>query len=451
MADKLSPALFTNVPLQNKVSAAPQGNDETPALPRETVTLGEMPKKEATSASIAATSLERPAANEKRPLSPEVPLTLLFTNDIHGNAEPLTKDGNKIGGLANLGGLIRDERARDPEHTMVLDGGDTTMGAALSDYFRGRPMLDGMNAIGYDVQVLGNHDFDNGVEVLAGRIRDNRAPVLAANLIVKKNDSSLAGMAKPYVMKEFDGVKVAIIGLVTPDSVKMLSYKEDYEAVDAEPPEVSLQRVLPEVKEKGADVIMVLSHLGIEKDREIAAQFKDIGVIVGGHTHTVLQKPEQVGNTVIMQAGTKGEFLGKAELLLERETHGVKVKAYELMPVKEGEIQPDEKVAAVIETYKKQLGDIMARKIGHVESDLTQRDYHVYWEESNLGNAMTDILKEGAGAEIGFLNAGAMRCNLYKGDVTVGSVYSLFPWEQQLAKIDMKGRDIKDVLEQGLT
>lgn len=398
---------------------------------------------------LSTGSMSGPRNSDPAVASRNIPLKLLFTNDIHGHVEPTREKEGTSGGITGLASAIRDERRRDPHHTLVLDAGDTTMGYLLSDYFKGRPILDSMNTMGYDAQALGNHDFDNGVATLAERLRDTGAPVLAANLINKKNDSGLCGTTQPFIIREIDGIKIGIVGLTTEDSIKMLSYREDAEAVGATSPESSLEKYLPELKSMGADVTIVLSHCGIEKDREIAEKFPEISIIVGGHSHTALHTPERVGRTTIMQAGCNGAFLGKGEFEIESSTKRVKLVDYSLI---ESGAQPgDPEVERLIGSYNEKLGSLMAEPIGSTDCDLTQRDYHVYREESTLGNAMTDMLRTHARADIGFLNASAMRCNLFRGEITRGTIYSLFPWDQELATIQLRGRDISRMLEEGLT
>lgn len=383
--------------------------------------------------------------------SKSVPLTILHTNDIHGHVEPFVEGRKIVGGLAYLAEIIDDERSVDKAHTLVLDAGDSVQGSPLSDFYDGKPIRESMNKMGYSATVLGNHDFDNGLAVLADRLAKSKSPALAANLEILKEGSKLEGKTVPYIIKDFDGVKVGIIGLVTPDAVQMIKRQDESHMIAVTDPKEALRRQLPQMRKDGADVIVVLSHLGIQKDREIAENFYGIDVIVGGHTHTKLQKPLTVEDTIIMQAGCNGKYLGDAHLSIDRETKKVSLKKYALIPIEQNKIEPDPAVSKIVQKYEDKLGPVLKEELTDLDTDLTQRDCHVYREESNIGNAITDLLRENTGADIGFLTAASMRSNLYKGKVKAGDVYTMFPWPDQLMTLSLTGSQVKQMLEQGMS
>jgi 2',3'-cyclic-nucleotide 2'-phosphodiesterase (5'-nucleotidase family) len=412
-------------------------------------------------ASLSATDkgkkkLPEPPKKEKEQPSPAgtsstVPLTILHTNDLHGHLEPFADGGRLVGGMAYLGEAIGWERAKDPAHTLVLDSGDSVQGSPLCDFYEGRPMTEAMNSIGYDVETLGNHDFDRGTKTLAERLKLANAPMLAANLIINDKHSPLIGKTQPFVIKEIDGLKVGIIGMVTPDSKEMIKDKDDARTIDFLSYDETLRNLLPRVKEKGADVIILLSHMGADKDREIAAKYPEIGVIVGGHTHTEIEKPQKVGKTLIMQAGCYGKNLGEAELEIDRDTKAVNLKDYHLKPVVCEEIYPDAEIGNIIGEYQEKLGPLLSEPLLDLDIDLTQRDCHTYREESTLGDTMSDLLRKTADTDIGFLTAASMRCNLFKGKLKAADIYTMFPWQDQVTTLRLKGAEIPKMIEQGLS
>jgi len=379
----------------------------------------------------------------------EIPLTILHTNDLHGHARPM--DGGKVGGLAHLATVIHHERAKDPPRTLLMDAGDSVEGSPLSDFFDGQPMVESMNAMKYDAAVLGNHDFDTGVAGLAERLSKTKTPVLAANLQIFDRQSGLYGKTTPYMVRTIDGHKVAIIGLVTPDAHSMLRHKEDRDRLAITSPEEAVNNLLPGLQAKGIKTFIVLSHLGIDGDRALAGKCPGISLIVGGHSHSELQKPEQVGSTLIVQAGCNGAMLGETELLLDRKTGKATLADYRLIPVNSAMIPPDTVVEDIVAKYDNLLGPVLNEWVTTLGADLTQRDYHRFREESNLGNAMADLMREQAHADIGFLTAGSFRCNLSRGEVTKGDIYTMLPWKDQLTTISLRGKHIPELLEQGLT
>jgi 2',3'-cyclic-nucleotide 2'-phosphodiesterase (5'-nucleotidase family) len=380
-----------------------------------------------------------------------VPLTILHTNDLHGHLEPFVDGNSMVGGMAYLGEVVECERAKDPAHTLVVDGGDSVQGAPLCDFYEGQPMTEAMNSIGYDVETLGNHDFDHGTGALAKRLEMTNAPVLAANLVVNDKHSTLRGKTRPFVIKEIDGLKVGIIGLVTPDSKEMIKDKDDARSIDFLSYDDALKKELPRMREKGADVIILLSHMGADKDREIAARYPDIGVIVGGHTHTEIKKPEKVGNTLIMQAGCFGKNVGEAQLEIDRKTKAISLKEYDLKPIVSEDIYPDPEIGNIIGGYQEKLGPLLSEPLLDLDIDLTQRDCHTYREESTLGDTMTDLLRKSTDSDIGFLTAASMRCNLFKGTLKAADIYTMFPWKDQVTTVRLKGSEIPGMIEQGLS
>ncbi len=438
---------------REKVTESPK--DSEYCAPGDSVSIGKKVKEDRKE--LKARSEEAPRGKDRdkkdspASTSKSVPLTILHTNDIHGHVEPFAEGRKLVGGLAYVAEIIEDERSIDKAHTLVLDGGDSTQGSPLSDFYYGKPIRESMNKMGYSATVLGNHDFDNGLTVLADRLAKSKSPALAANLKILKEGSNLEGKTVPYIIKDFDGVKVGIIGLVTPDAVKMIKRQDESHMIAITEPEVALTSQLPQMKEDGADVIVVLSHLGIQKDREIAEKFDGIDVIVGGHTHTKLQKPLTVANTLIMQAGCNGKYVGDAHLSIDRETKKVSLKKYSLIPVEKKKIDPDPAVEKIVQKYENKLGPLLREKLIKLSTDLTQRDCHVYREESNIGNAITDLIRKNTGADVGFLTAASMRCNLYKGTVKAADVYTMFPWPDQLVTVRLTGSQIKQMLEQGMS
>ncbi len=152
-----------------------------------------------------------------------------------------------------------------------------------------------------------------------------------------------------------------------------------------------------------------------------------------------------------MQAGCNGAALGETKLLVDRETGKARLTDYKLIPVNGNSITPDAAVAGIVTKYQDQVGPIFNEWVTTLGSDLTQRDYHLFREESNLGDAMADLMREQAHTDIGFLTAGSFRCNLSRGEITKGDIYSMLPWKDQLTTVSLKGKHIPRLLEQGLT
>lgn len=380
-----------------------------------------------------------------------VKLTILHTNDLHGHTHSFKEGKNEqegeVGGLSQVASVIREEKAEDPKNTLLLDAGDITSGGPVSDYFKAIPMVDAMNNLGYDAMVIGNHEFDAGRDAMKNVANRAAFPILSANLV--DNTPGKALKVRPYIMKEVNGLKVGILGLTTPETKTMLN-QEDVKNINFASAADTAKRMIPQMKKEGADLVVVLSHLGFNEDKELAGRVDGIDVIIGGHSHTELAEPVEVNGTVITQAGSFGKNVGKLELDITRSGDRAKVTGAHsrLIRIDTDSIKPDRAVNRVLKKYTEQVESLMGRIIGRTDTPLSQRDYHIYKEESPLGNFITDSLRKKSGTDIFVLSPSSLRSNIGAGEIKVGDVHQVFPWDNKVAVLKMKGKDIKTVLEE---
>lgn len=246
-------------------------------------------------------------------LGKEYSLVILHTNDFHGH--PLkfyNYPAPDVGGLPAIATLVDDVR-RAYDHVLVLDAGDLNTGRPESNFFKAEPDIIGYNHVGYDAMVLGNHEFDHSLEDLAWQQDLAEFPFISAN--VKKQDGSY--LTDPYIIKEFEGVRVGIFGLTTketevvgnPDFIQGLVFDDEVETA---------RQMVAELEDR-TDVIVALVHLGIysspdKGSRRVASEVDGIDLIIDGHTHTQLDEPIYENGTPIVQAWHWGLTVGKAEI-----------------------------------------------------------------------------------------------------------------------------------------
>ena len=253
-----------------------------------------------------------------------VELTVLHTNDTHSQVEPLKK--NDRGGYARRMGMIREERAADPD-LLLLDAGDFWQGTPYFNFFNGRVELDAMNRMGYDAATLGNHEFDNGVDTLAAVLKMAKFPIVCANYGVE--GTPLEGIVKNYVIIRRKGLKIGITGvgcnpeaLISPTNFAPLQWEN--------PLPVANKWADFLKNKKHCDVVILLSHLGTDIghgdtsgicDRWLAENSRNIDLIIGGHTHMVVEdlhlKNIDGKEVVLRQTGKSGINLGKVILRVE--------------------------------------------------------------------------------------------------------------------------------------
>jgi 2',3'-cyclic-nucleotide 2'-phosphodiesterase (5'-nucleotidase family) len=375
-------------------------------------------------------------------------LTILHLNDFHGRLFPYLDKAispdKPVGGAAYVAAMINAERIKNPKRNILLSAGDMFQGTPDSNLFQGRPVLEFMNAIRFDAMTLGNHEFDWGRAVLDSIIADARFPVLCAN-IGKPDGGSMAG-TRPYVMLKRKGIRIAVIGLMTPEICHMVNAKFMKDLKIQEPEEV-LPGLIREVKGKGADLVVLLTHLGFDSDRRIASSVEGIDIIIGGHSHTAVTRTVTAGRTVIAQAGYNGTHLGVLDLSFDRKTGKVRTAAGqpELRVVSATPADRfDEEVARIADAYHQKIKDRFQETIGETTVDLRRR----FDGESNIGNLITDAMRQAAQAEVGVCNNGGIRADILKGNIRMEQIYTVLPFDNVLVAMDLKGEDIVAFLEE---
>jgi len=377
-----------------------------------------------------------------------VDLTILHVNDTHGRILPYIEgtsgDQQMVGGAAYLAHMIQGERSKNPDGTLLLSAGDMFQGTPVSNLFKGRSVADAMNYLKFDAMAVGNHEFDWGMDVLQHLIAYSGFPYLSAN-IKDNRDRYLPGV-KPYIIVDRKKVKIAIIGITTPE-VPRITTPGRFKHMTVDRPEDVLPRFIKKAKDEGAVIIIVLSHLGLDADKDLAQSIPGIHVIVGGHSHTALENPVVVGNTIIVQAGAYGLYLGVLKLKIDPDNGRIIVhtEENELEKVMAGKDMPyDKELARIIHAYYGRIQKEYSKVVGETSVPLVR--YHQ--RESNIGNFICDTMRKKTGTDIAFINSGAIRNNIPKGRITLEQVFTLLPFDNNLVTMKLTGKQILEILEQ---
>jgi len=367
----------------------------------------------------------------------QVDLKILYVNDFHSFAEPYKPIGSDapLGGIAYLAGAV--DRARGNQPSLLLSAGDMIQGNPWANLFRGKSTIEVMNAMRFDAMVVGNHEFDFGPKVLKERMAQARFPFLGANV---KGISAL----KPYIIKNLQGVRIAIIGVVTPE-IAVTTHPRNVAGLTFSTPESAVKKYLPELKRR-ADIVIVLSHCGFQADRDLAARVPGIDVIVGGHSHTKILQPELVGQTIIVQAWEHAKGLG----VLNLKVKDGKVIGFDgvLQEISPAAGAPNSQVQEIVARYERQVDSLLQRTIGETQVDLDGE--HVRTGETNLGDFVADVMRQTAGAEATIINGGGIRTGLAQGKITVKDIYAMLPYDNYLVAISLTGAQVKAALEHGV-
>ncbi|MGL5014805.1 MAG: bifunctional metallophosphatase/5'-nucleotidase [Bacteroidales bacterium] len=247
-------------------------------------------------------------------------LAIIHTNDTHSQIEPFGENAGERSGMAGLArrATLVKELREEYSNLLLLDAGDFFQGTPYFNFFNGELEVRAMNLLGYDAVTLGNHEFDNGVEFLANALRDAKFDVVCSNYDF--TNTPLQRIIKPYVIKEVAGQRVGIVamsinpkGLIAPNNMNGITYNDPYESV------IKLAKRLRD--DQGCSMIICLSHIGHNyegspSDLDFAKLSSSIDLVVGGHSHTYLEKALELTNAegepiVVTQAGSKGQYVGK--------------------------------------------------------------------------------------------------------------------------------------------
>ncbi len=257
----------------------------------------------------------------------KVKLVILHTNDTHSQVEPSEKSSlatSDMGGYARRMGVIEKIRSEE-KNVLLLDAGDYWQGTPYFNFFNGRIEIDALNRMKYDATTLGNHEFDNGTDTLAAVIQNLNIPLISSNYDV--TNSVIRDFVKPWIVIKKAGLKIGVMALnVNPESLILESNIRDVNYID---PVAKAQEISEYLKNKEkCDLIICLSHLGSDKDSksvndfEIARKTKFIDVIIGGHSHTMLENTKTQNaagrDVIIAQMAKSGFYLGRIDLQLSK-------------------------------------------------------------------------------------------------------------------------------------
>jgi 2',3'-cyclic-nucleotide 2'-phosphodiesterase (5'-nucleotidase family) len=381
-------------------------------------------------------------------------VVILHTNDIHGHLtawkgwEGDMKD-KTIGGFGRLAGAVAQAR-KEAKDALLLDAGDLIGDSMIADLTKGKAMVEALNHLGYDAMSIGNHEPDFGADVLLQRMKDAAFAVLAANLIERQGSKPFA---EPYVIKKVDGVSVGILGLAYPKTAWTTASKNVAE-VEFRDPVPAVRHYLPKMRHDGAELIVVLSHLGLAGDQALAKAVEGIDVIVGGHSHNRMPLAEAVGATLIVQAGAHGSDLGRLELTVVRGKVTAHVRTLTLLD--HDKVETDEAaellLKGLMDPHRKAMDEVVGRAADWLvrSQTLAGQEARKRDAESPIDSLFADILLEQTRADIALLPGVGYGIAIPTGAITAAQLRQMVPHDGKAVTIRMSGTQIIEVLEQAV-
>lgn len=368
-----------------------------------------------------------------------VKVTLLQVNDVYQFA-PV--DQNTRGGLGRVL-TLRKEIKKDSPHTMFLLAGDTISPSVESITYKGAQMIDAWNVAGLDYATFGNHEFDFGPDVLLERMKESKFKWIAANVIDKKTGKPF-GNAAPFVIREFDGVKVGIFGLVLPDTKTTSRPGNDVEFLN---PCETAREMVKLLNDQGVKSIVALTHLSMAEDKDVARCAK-VDVIIGGHEHSLLESA--AGGAPILKMTSDARELGRIDLNISKETGAVESIDWKVIDVT-SKTEQDPQFAVINRKYGALIKEL-AQVVGRTSVDLDARSAVGRRQETNVGNFISDAFRLATASDIGFSNGGIIRADeiIHPGPLTKRDVLAILPFKNKVVKLEVTGELLKRTLEHGV-
>jgi 5'-nucleotidase/UDP-sugar diphosphatase len=371
-------------------------------------------------------------------------LVIVHTNDSHSHLlpepAPWRDDHPVVGGVVALESFVRTQRLRW-ERVLVLDAGDILTGTPLSELklggVEGGVVVDLLDRVGYDAGTIGNHEFDHGAATLDRLIaRTHHRRLLCANLF--HSDGSPYAPEPGHVFT-LGGMRVGVVGLVTEDLPRLLN-SEALKSLRVTSAAAAAQQWIASLQPR-PDLLVALTHLGVDADEELARAVPDLDVIVGGHSHTRLTKPRHVGKTMIVQTGGDLREAGLVRLEFE-DGHVVSADA-ELVTLFSTNIRQDQKLLELTNQYDRQIKGEYGVKIAELETPW----HREHARDSSVGNWLCDELADAESADFGMLNSGGIRKNIEPGPITRLDVVELLPFANEVVTFEVTGAELRQVLE----
>lgn len=377
-------------------------------------------------------------------------IVLMYNNDVHGRVNDDGWAGSV--GYARIKNVI-DEIRNNYDYTYLVSAGDMFHGTTFATLEEGESFVQVMNAVGYDLMVPGNHDFDYGQDQLLVLEGLADFPLISSNIQYAVDDTD---MFEPYYIETFGDVKVGFFGLTTPDTTYM-THPDNVIGINFLDPEIQAAAMVAALEDEGADIIVMLAHIGLDESssvttEDIAENVDGIDVIIDGHSHSYLPTGFMVNDTVIVSTGEYNKNFGVLELTIEDD----EILSYNNLLLNDDEITlldlgSNQAIQDAIDAIIDLQDVILSVVVGQTAVELDGVRDNVRTGETNLGMIITDSMIDVTGADVAITNGGGIRASIAAGPVTRGDVITVLPFGNIIVTVDLTGQELYDTLLFGVS
>lgn len=371
------------------------------------------------------------------------PLTLLHSNDIHGDFLAEESDGKLLGGVSRLSGYVNQVRNQE-SNVLYAIAGDLFRGSVIDSEFKGVSTIEILNLLGPDVVTLGNHEADYGLGHLLLLEKCARFPMINANLYVKQTGTRLF---PSHVILTTGGLRVLFIGLLNEEILSMA--RKDAltgNLVDVSDPAEEVGRICNNYRSDDVDLTVLLTHIGFEEDKRLAARLDPawgVDLIIGGHSHTLPDGPACVNDILIVQAGCGTDQIGRLDLLVDKRHGTVDSYTWQAIPINDENCPRDLALEQLVFQFKTETD----RKYDRVLTRFPRALAHpARNQETELGDLCADVLADALDLDVMFLGSGSLRCQSLGPVVTRGSLLEAFPFDDDCSCVPVRGDALRQML-----
>lgn len=370
-------------------------------------------------------------------------LTILHSNDMHGDFLAEQIDENLVGGVSFLSGYVNQVRKQE-KNVIYAIAGDMFRGSVIDSEYKGVSTIGIMNLLGPDVATIGNHEVDYGLSHLLFLEKCANFPIINANFHIRANWRRLF---QPFYIAEMDGMKILFIGIITEDVLAQTKAEELIGSfVDIGEAAQEVGNICNAYNAIDIDFTVLLTHIGFEKDKKLAALLDPawgVDVIIGGHSHTLLTEPALVNGIYIVQAGTGTDQIGRFDIMVDTDLNAIDTFTWQLVPINNITCQKDEEMEEFINHYRRETDKKYDRIVTRFTKCLT---HPVRNQETALGNLIADILRDSLGIDLALMGSGAIR-NYELGPVVhYQDLVECLPYDEAMYMVQVNGAQLERML-----
>ena len=383
---------------------------------------------------------------------PSKSLVIFYTSNLRGQIKPFAgtiedRQYDEVGGLAFIKGFIQETSVPfnfNPDNVILLDTGDALFGTAEATLTMGDIPLRLMNKTGYDAMAVGNLEFEFGFDALKDFARSNLVPMLACNY--RDVTSTVGNTFQSGIIVEKGGIKVGVIGLGQGDIARN-TRNDNIINLEVTDMQTSVQRTAADLKEKGAEIIVLLSHHpSLGSTENLSTVFPDVDIIIGdliGPASVMFgEKP-----LVCQTAPGRGAGIGIVKVQYQSGRWQIEQGLHRVLPIDASKVKPDPTLVQEISKFESKIDSLLDESITQSQGKFT----HSYMEESSIGYLIADSMKEATNADVGLTNSGGIKSVFNEGPVTLRNLYEVLPFENNLVTVELQGSELENLIEQSLS